>query len=376
MQRVLGLVMLTGGLAYGLYAHSPSSDEREEQVAAVTRIIAQGTINEPAVVAAEQPGLRQPVEQSRALPAFAAPGMANQLATPPVFKKIAGPAVAAIADPAPVRPSPWQTEVAPITVTAPATAAPPAARPVQVKAPATQTPRQLARQIQSELKRLGCYGGTLDGSWGSGSRAAMTEFISAVNASLPTNEPDVILLTLLKGHKGNVCGITCGPHQVATGGRCIERDVVASVADPAARVASLNKPSPPLPGRMSIGGPREEPAPLAADSQASITEERLPWATGSTGRRIANDSEAGTIASQHLAALQDAERKRRPDAAPELSGGPSAAVREELRTAPPKRALRANAKPKPNRATERKINRRKYATRAVQNLFLHPLGRM
>lgn len=369
MQRVFGLAVLTGGLAYGLYAHSPSTSDREEQVAAVTRIIAQGTVNEPAVVAAEQPGLRQPVEQSRALPAFAAPEMASR----PIAKAAPSTTVAAPADPAAAEPMPWQTDVAPITVTTQTAAVAPAPQSEVVKA-AARTPRQLARQIQSELKRLGCYGGALDGSWGSGSRAAMSEFISAVNASLPTQEPDVILLTLLKGHKGNVCGMSCAPHQVATGGRCIARDTVASVAVPAPRVAGLRPATPPPAGRMSIGGLRDEPASDAASTPSSLTGERLPWATGPAARVVASDPEAGTIASRHLAALEDdrdagvVTHSIRPAAA-------SAEFREPVRIAPPKRAARP-VKAKPSRAVERKINRRKYATRAVQNLFLHPLGRM
>ncbi len=86
----------------------------------------------------------------------------------------------------------------------------------------------LVRSIQRELKRLGCYAGEIDGDWGPGSRRAMVGFIDRVNASLPVYQPDFILLTLLKGHSGTVCGPDCpGGQTLASGGRCMPSVVVA-----------------------------------------------------------------------------------------------------------------------------------------------------
>lgn len=63
----------------------------------------------------------------------------------------------------------------------------------------------LVRTLQRELSRLGCYGGEIDGSWGPGSKRAMALFVDRVNASLPTDEPDFILLSLVQSHKGTGC---------------------------------------------------------------------------------------------------------------------------------------------------------------------------
>ena len=49
----------------------------------------------------------------------------------------------------------------------------------------------LASQLQSELKRLGCLSGSVDGKWGSGSRRALARFASQAGLSLgskPTQE--------------------------------------------------------------------------------------------------------------------------------------------------------------------------------------------
>jgi peptidoglycan hydrolase-like protein with peptidoglycan-binding domain len=51
--------------------------------------------------------------------------------------------------------------------------------------------------LQSELKRVGCYGGVINGVWTGSTRQAMKAFMDRVNATLPTDLPDTILLTAL-----------------------------------------------------------------------------------------------------------------------------------------------------------------------------------
>ena len=65
---------------------------------------------------------------------------------------------------------------------------------------------ELVRNLQREFKRVGCYHGDVDGSWGVGSKRAMGAFTDRVNASLPVEQPDFILLTLLQGQSGAICG--------------------------------------------------------------------------------------------------------------------------------------------------------------------------
>lgn len=64
----------------------------------------------------------------------------------------------------------------------------------------------LTRALQMELSRVGCYEGPVNGQWTAGSRAAMTAFNDKVNAKLPVNQPDNILLSLVKAHQKVVCG--------------------------------------------------------------------------------------------------------------------------------------------------------------------------
>jgi hypothetical protein len=86
----------------------------------------------------------------------------------------------------------------------------------------------LTRDIQRELKRVGCYVGDLDGDWGEGTRQAMKTFIDRVNATLPTDAPDHILKTLVQGHPGNACGKSCPAGQgLGSDGRCIPTAILA-----------------------------------------------------------------------------------------------------------------------------------------------------
>jgi hypothetical protein len=68
-----------------------------------------------------------------------------------------------------------------------------------------QDPTALARQLQSELKRVGCYDGELSGVWTPRTRVAMKAFTDRVNATLPVDKPDHILLALVQGHQAVAC---------------------------------------------------------------------------------------------------------------------------------------------------------------------------
>ncbi len=112
---------------------------------------------------------------------------------------------------------------------------------------------ELVRSIQRELKRVGSYSADVDGDWGTGSRRAMVNFTDRVNASLPVDQPDFILLTLLRGHSGTVCGKGCPTGQtLGEYGRCLPIAVQARRSvEP--RVAAA---------RPSVG--YDQPAPIAS----------------------------------------------------------------------------------------------------------------
>jgi hypothetical protein len=72
--------------------------------------------------------------------------------------------------------------------------------------PATRA--ALARDIQIELARLGCYAGPADGQWSLTTQRAASLFVSEANAVIPVTEPDFVLLSLARSANGDQ---SCGP---------------------------------------------------------------------------------------------------------------------------------------------------------------------
>ncbi|GLS31139.1 Caspase domain-containing protein [Mesorhizobium albiziae] len=63
----------------------------------------------------------------------------------------------------------------------------------------------LARSIQTELRRLGCYRMTVDGDWGKGSIRALTDYYRNTKQAMATSDPTVELLGDLFLRSGRIC---------------------------------------------------------------------------------------------------------------------------------------------------------------------------
>ena len=119
-------------------------------------------------------------------------------------------------------------------------ARPPAERAQPAVGPGPMSdPAALARTLQRELKRVGCYDGEVSGVWSPASRAAMKAFTERVNASLPVDRPDPVLLALVQGHQGRACGDNC-PTGEARGadGRCLPVAIIGKAEEQAGSDAS------------------------------------------------------------------------------------------------------------------------------------------
>jgi hypothetical protein len=66
-------------------------------------------------------------------------------------------------------------------------------------------PRSVTRAVQRHLRRAGCYRGAINGRWTSTTRRAMAAFTERVNAQLPVDAPDPVLLVLLETHADAAC---------------------------------------------------------------------------------------------------------------------------------------------------------------------------
>jgi hypothetical protein len=124
-----------------------------------------------------------------------------------------------------------------------------------------QDDRSLARAVQRELKRAGCYDGPVNGAWSPSTRKAMGEFTGLVNARLPVDHPDPILLVLLETHDKVSCA---GAARTAPPG---PKDETASIEDdrgPDARA----------------GARYDVPEPAAASSRTASAEPEEASALG------------------------------------------------------------------------------------------------
>lgn len=162
-----------------------------------------------------------------------------------------------------------------------ATAAPPAPLPRQIAGDmpprklASSRPaddearRELVRDLQTELKRVGCYEGEVNGVWTPSSKKAMAAFTDRVNATLPLEEPDFILLTLVQGHGAKACGRSCpGGQALGDDGKCVPRAVLAHAAKNEPRLTEDPAPGQPAKARSA-----------QTQTKASTTRVASAWST-------------------------------------------------------------------------------------------------
>ena len=63
----------------------------------------------------------------------------------------------------------------------------------------------LMRALQTGLRRAGCYDGPIDGLWTPKAKDSMRRFVAAVNAKLPVDHPDPVLLALVESNRAAIC---------------------------------------------------------------------------------------------------------------------------------------------------------------------------
>ena len=128
----------------------------------------------------------------------------------------------------------------------------------------------LAREIQRELKRVGCYRGEVNGLWSAQTRTAMKAFVDDANAVLPVDRPDQVLLSLLQGRQWPACGPSCPPGQQLT------QDVACIASTVATNSATItgsidHKESPP-----AVNAPTAAPVASADSPPAPVPVARAP----------------------------------------------------------------------------------------------------
>ena len=219
MSKIAGLALILAGVAAAAYVlptsddrganEAQSSDVRSAQASGPfsgqstgqTPQIATATVQPPLIVPQPIPAVRSEAAKS-ATPKLPDVPQKQVLETAAIMPRAANPSEATM--PVPV------------------------ARKLASAKPTDEAARlQLTRDIQSELKRIGCFDGEANGEWTPATKKGMKAFIERINATLPIEEPDHILKTLVQGHPGSACGKTCPAGQSLNGDRCVPSAILA-----------------------------------------------------------------------------------------------------------------------------------------------------
>jgi hypothetical protein len=97
----------------------------------------------------------------------------------------------------------------------------PAATPAPALAP--KDARALARALQTELKRVGCDPGPVDGEWGQKAKDALAEFSRQAKTAMRNLEASEAALQAVAAQHGRVCALICGSHEMERDGRCVAK---------------------------------------------------------------------------------------------------------------------------------------------------------
>lgn len=276
MRGLTGLTLLLAGGLAGVYSYLPNPVDRDDALRAMSAYwgpqskSSTGATDQNLVVADPQRRIYSPQAPLFQPPAPQAPVSApsgtaaatDRPAKSPVktvrdADTAASPAASFAASPARTVTEVIGTEPARLAVAPQSPVADPSRRIASIKVDQDDARRDLTRSLQTELKRVGCYSGEITGSWGATSKQAMKAFTERVNASLPVEEPDYILLTMVQGHGANACGQNCPTDQILNSeGRCLPRAIVAQAkkkADQKAAAAGRGDTSAPSPEKKSEG---------------------------------------------------------------------------------------------------------------------------
>lgn len=145
----------------------------------------------------------------------------------------------------------------------------------------------VVRAVQQQLKRAGCYSGRVNGVWSPSTRKAMAAFTTVVNARLPVNRADPVLLVLIESNPAALCSPDCA----RDGGEVCGAPAAAQDARP--QLATLKEGREDRSAERTVADDTPEAAPPAlADEDPAQPESRaeapLPRARETETRETEN----------------------------------------------------------------------------------------
>jgi hypothetical protein len=100
----------------------------------------------------------------------------------------------------------------------------------------------LAHQLQTELKRVGCDPGTVDGEWSGKSRQALALFNKHAGTGFDVKVASLEAIEGVRGKTGRVCPLTCGRGTRAEGDTCVAIREPAATPEPKQQQRRVHEP--------------------------------------------------------------------------------------------------------------------------------------
>ena len=152
---------------------------------------------------------------------------------------------------------------------------PDAAKPVVEAKPDI---RGLTRDLQTELKRVGCDPGAQDGNWSSKSVQALDQFNRRAGMKLDVKVATLGALDAVKGQRGRICPLICGRGERVEGDQC-----VAIPAEPKPVKREASRPPEPSPRERVKERVREQARERVREQRQFSTRPEPRRATCSEG---------------------------------------------------------------------------------------------
>jgi len=188
-------------------------------------------------------------------------------------------------------------------------------------APSQDSGVRLVQQIQTELQRLGCYRGAVDGRWSVETQQAMQMLGERVRVLRPVDTPDYIMLALARGQPSHVCG----PASSATASRQPAR-LVPLASEPSHTVNRGRAATSKRPADVAPSGPRRATATATASNNGSADQAKASQAPAPVDRGALEENRM-SLGAARVDPLRAGIDPRDPAAAPILRGPPPAGPR-------------------------------------------------
>jgi hypothetical protein len=92
--------------------------------------------------------------------------------------------------------------------------------PADPAAPKAESVVGINRLLQIELRRVGCYSGSVDGNWNAAAQKSLGLFNKNANMKLDVKKPEIEALDALKSKAARVCPLTCNHGYEVDGESC------------------------------------------------------------------------------------------------------------------------------------------------------------